>query len=342
MKILYHSYPTAFQYPGGGEVQILKTREYVIKSKNTVDLFNPYEHKIRDYPIIHQFSMRPEGYELCKLAKELGKKVYLSSIYWEDRQYDKSKYPLMSYFKYLAIFLDRHFHTSIYSPGKILRLADYVLPNSLAEAKLLNKSFGIPFNRIVVIPNAVDTSFAKFDRNLFKKKYGLTDYVLCVGRIEPRKNQLSLIKAIIKTDLKLVLMGEKVKGMEEYYDECKRISNKNVHFIGNLPHGSEIQKSAYANAKIFALTSWYETPGLAALEAALTGTRIVITERGCTKEYFKDFAEYVDPSSVKDIYDKIQISLSKKHDPKKQIRYILKNFTWKATAKKTIEAYKKR
>jgi glycosyltransferase involved in cell wall biosynthesis len=342
MKLLYHSYPTAFQYPGGGEVQILKTREYVMKSNITVDLFNLYIHKIRDYSVIHQFSMRSEGYELCKLAKQLGKKVYISSIYWEDKQYDKSKYPILSYLKYFAIFLDKHFNWSIYSPGKILRLADFVLPNSVAEAKLLNKSFGLPFRKIIVIPNAVDTNFAKFDKKLFREKYGLTDFVLCVGRIEPRKNQLSLIKAINKTDLKLVLMGDKVKGMEDYYEECERISNKNVYFIGNLPHGSEIQKSAYANAKVFVLASWYETPGLAALEAALTGTRIVITSKGSTKEYFKEFAEYVDPSSITDIYDKIQISINKKHNPTKQIRYILKNYTWKVTAKKTIQAYKRR
>lgn len=340
-KILYNCYPTSFQRPGGGQTQLLKTREYIQKNDIQVDLFNQFESKIVDYDIIHQFSANIDAQEFCKYVKKINKKFCVSSIYWEDKKYDRKEYGLLSYLKYLSIFIDKRFKTSIYKPGKILRLADIILPNSQVEAELLNKNFNIPFNKIVVIPNAVDRSFTQFDKTLYYEKSGLTDYILCVGRIEPRKNQLSLIKAVSRTDLHLVIMGEVVEGEEQYYDECIKASNDKVHFIGKFPHGSDIQKSIYANAKIFALPSWYETPGLAALEAAIMGVKIVITENGCTKEYFKEFAEYANPSSVEDIYNKIIISINKKHNPEEQIKYITENYTWEATANKTIEAYRR-
>ena len=47
---------------------------------------------------------------------------------------------------------------------------------------------------------------------------------------------------------------------------------------------------------MFALPSWFETPGLAALEAALAGCSVVITPFGSTREYFGDLVEYARPA----------------------------------------------
>ena len=46
--------------------------------------------------------------------------------------------------------------------------------------------------------------------------------------------------------------------------------------------------SAYAAARVFALPSWFETPGLAALEAGLAGCAVAITPYGSTRDYFGD------------------------------------------------------
>ena len=42
-------------------------------------------------------------------------------------------------------------------------------------------------------------------------------------------------------------------------------------WLGRLDHHDPLLASAYAAARVFALPSWFETPGLAALEAALAG-----------------------------------------------------------------------
>ena len=46
-----------------------------------------------------------------------------------------------------------------------------------------------------------------------------------------------------------------------------------VRWLGASDHDDPLLASAYAAARVFALPSWFETPGLAALEAALAGRR---------------------------------------------------------------------
>ena len=64
---------------------------------------------------------------------------------------------------------------------------------------------------------------------------------------------------------------------------------------GGLTHDDPLLASAYAAARVFALPCWFETPGLAALEAALAGCAVVITPYGSTREYFGDLVEYARP-----------------------------------------------
>jgi len=97
-------------------------------------------------------------------------------------------------------------------------------------------------------------------------------------------------------------------------------------------------RSAYSAAKVFVLPSIFETPGLSALEAAVAGANIVITKYGSTKEYFGDYAWYVDPFSESDIKDKILDAFKSKKN-KKLSYHIKKNFTWDKIVKKLRDVY---
>ena len=48
MNILLNSYPVGFDCPGGGEIQLLKTSEYLEKFGNNVFFFNQWEPQFRD------------------------------------------------------------------------------------------------------------------------------------------------------------------------------------------------------------------------------------------------------------------------------------------------------
>jgi glycosyltransferase involved in cell wall biosynthesis len=97
-------------------------------------------------------------------------------------------------------------------------------------------------------------------------------------------------------------------------------------------------RSAYAAARAHILPSWFETPGLSSLEAGLSGCSIATTDRGSTREYFRDLADYCDPASTVSIrraalraYDRPRSEQLKRH--------ILDRFTWEAAGRQTAAAY---
>jgi glycosyltransferase involved in cell wall biosynthesis len=97
--------------------------------------------------------------------------------------------------------------------------------------------------------------------------------------------------------------------------------------------------SAYAACDTFVLPSMFETPGIAALEAALAGAKVVITPYGGTKEYFRDLAGYVEPSSVVSIRNGIKAALERKKGTELR-EHVRKSFLWQTVAQKTAAAYR--
>src|SRR6185437_7691066 len=87
-----------------------------------------------------------------------------------------------------------------------------------------------------------------------------------------------------------VAIGDAPPGLEAYQRRCGEAT-----WIPAVDHDDPLLASAYAAARVFALPSWFETPGLAALEAALAGCAVVVTPNGCTREYFGPRVEYARP-----------------------------------------------
>ncbi|MEI7751819.1 MAG: glycosyltransferase [Candidatus Omnitrophota bacterium] len=340
MKIAFYVYPTAFQNPGGGEVQLLKSKEYLEKAGVSVKLFDPWQDKLESFDILHTFGSVKEALPMMEAARQAGIKNVLSTICWYNW---RSAWETPGAWTARAAALGRH-ASKVYFPylpsprKRMMDIADVLMPNSESEAQQLERFFQAPRSKISVIPNAVAPVFADAKPDLFIAKYGLKDFVLCVGRIEPRKNQLGMIRALSGTLLPFVLIGDPVKTYPEYYQACRKAAGPNIHFLGNIPHESELLRSAYAACNTFLLASWLETPGLAALEAGLAGAKIVITQEGATREYFQNFATYVNPAALADIRQKV---LSAHGHPKTaELRNrIRKNFLWEYPAKQMLESY---
>ena len=108
--------------------------------------------------------------------------------------------------------------------------------------------------------------------------------------------------------------------------------------MGGIPHDSELLRSAYAACDTFLLASWLETPGLAALEACLAGAKIVITQEGATREYFRNLAAYVNPSNCRDIRSKTLTVYEQPKDDRLR-EHVRRNFLWDFTASRTLLAY---
>ena len=84
MKVAFFTYPSAFQNPGGGEVQLEKTREYLLKAGISVDLFDPWRARIADYDLLHVFGSVRDCLGLIEVAKARRVPVVTSPVLWSD------------------------------------------------------------------------------------------------------------------------------------------------------------------------------------------------------------------------------------------------------------------
>lgn len=347
IKILYCTDLTAFQVFGGAEIQMTKTKEYIEKTSDQfyVKLFNIFEDRLDEYDIIHIFNLRSECLSICRLAEKKKLKIVLSPIWWPEpgKKY-KSIIEIVGKMRvFFQNLIDYNYPTTkfLYPYKDFLEAAHIILPNSRLETEILSKRFKTNPGKFFVVPNAVDKQLLNVSPDLFVEKYGLEDFVLFVGRIEPRKNLLALLRAYEDIEIPLVIVGHPYPITPEYFNECKKAArnNHNVHFLGFIPPHSRELFSAYAAAKVFVLPSWFETPGLAALEAGLAGCNLVITNGGSTTEYFRDYALYVNPASLGDLKEKILIAWEKEKDNKLQ-KHIVENYTWEKAAERTLDAYR--
>lgn len=226
---------------------------------------------------------------------------------------------------------------------RMMNLSDHIIFLSKKEKFFLEK-FNISFNESTFIPNPIDVNyFYNINKDYFSQKYNIKDYVLCVGRIEPRKNQLMLVHALKNTNIPLVLIGHTQNDESEYNKLVHANAGKNVLFIDRLPPNSDILKSAFLGAKVFVLPSWAEGAPLAALEAAASGCSLVLSNRSSEQEYFGDLAMYCDPAnpiSLREII--IKVWNQKKAQDSKDIlqKYTQENYSWEKYINKTINVYK--
>lgn len=342
MAIYFYIYPSAFQTPGGGEIQLLKTKEHLQKRGIEIRLYDPWHDRLKKGDLLHVFGSVKYCYGLMRAAKEVGAKVVLSTICWSDWRSAFFTYPD---WRQRSLNVLRHLAKACFpwTPSlrkSMMQISDLLMPNSEAEARQLTRFFLIPPKKIVVIPNGVDALYEKADPKPFVERYGLKDFYLCVGRIEPRKNQLTLIRAHRGLERPLVMIGEAVSRYAGYESQCRREAAANVHFLGPLPHDSELLRSAYTACDTFVLPSWFETPGLAALEAGLAGVKLVITDGGPTREYFGGEALYVVPHRISNIRNALIFAAGQSRNGRLG-EHVRKNFLWEKVAEKVAESYAK-
>jgi glycosyltransferase involved in cell wall biosynthesis len=354
-SVLLHAGSAVFQAPGGGEVQLIRTGMALQARGCHVGLFNPWRDKIAEARLIHFFGLHREFEPVAELARSAGIGVVISPICWYD---PRAQWALSPGWITGTAALAKHGALSYCPPlrhrawrSRLLRLADAVLPNSRAEAAQLHRLLGVRTDRLHVVPNAVDRDEAddsdQFERHprdrvsLRIDEIAAHDFVLYVGRIEPRKNVLGLIRSCGDLKLPLVIIGSAPPTQHEYLRDCKSAAEgAEVQFLGSLAKGDPRLKQAMAAARVFALPSWFETPGLAALEAAALQTPVVITLRGSTCEYFEDDVHYCDPAAPASITAALASAWNRPKETRAALATrIRQHWTWPETARITETIY---
>ncbi len=376
MKILMQSRYDILTKRGGDTIQMEQTKKALEVLGVIVDVDCSPKANLKDYDLIHLFNLDwiQETYRQAKNARRQNKPFVLSPIHhrlrdiriWEDTDlYDFKRlvYPLFKSYSsreflkglYKAVLHPREFRDLLGQLGLgitasqrwVVENAASLLPNAHAEAEAIKEDLGLSDLKFSVIPNGVSPSFYKANSNAnpasFKNIYGDWPFVLSVGRIESRKNQLRIIEAVkllrqTTPDLRLVLVGSFNPHHFEYCWRVKRelADNSWIVHLPQIPYDE--MPMVFAAAKSHILASWKETTGLVNLEAALAGCGVVAPNKGYCREYLGDEACYCDPASVSSIVEAVKKSFE--HRPSESFKKrVLRDFTWEQTAKKTLMVY---
>ncbi|AGW12034.1 putative glycosyltransferase [Megalodesulfovibrio gigas DSM 1382 = ATCC 19364] len=204
-------------------------------------------------------------------------------------------------------------------PRKIRRLMSLLYPLSARKAaKVIALSeytkmevmtkYNVPAGQIeVVYPGVSDefrprTDAAQVAR--VKSKYKIDgDYLLYVGRIEPRKNIQSIIKAALllhqrrELPCKVVIAGMMDPMLPEYYHSTRAMGqHERIIFTGGV--AQEDLPYLYNGATAFVYPSYGEGFGMPITEAMASGVPVIASNVTAVPEAVGDAGIMVDPHDV--------------------------------------------
>ncbi|MCM8711267.1 glycosyltransferase [Clostridium sp. SYSU_GA19001] len=305
---------------------VLMTAKYLRKLGAEVDINNGDIVDYSKYDIVHLFNLTRMGetYKYYKQAHKQNKNIVITPIYWNLKKYYEYRNELENIKLWEKCRLYRE---------EILKGCKIVYPNSEIEREMIYKEF----NKNIlckVVHHGVEVEHDETPLYDLKGRYSLNNYVLCVARITPQKNQLALAKACSKLGVSLVLIGN--INDKAYFEQCMKY--KNVVYLGFMD--SYHIYNAYRFSKLHVLISFMEIPGLSSLEAAASGCNIVSTSEGSAKEYFNNMAQYADPYDEGNIEFVIENGL-KQNKSSKLKKYVLENYSWDKCIQELYNSYKK-
>ena len=232
--------------------------------------------------------------------------------------------------------------------------ASEVIVNSNYMKNELQRLFGLPYEKINVIPNGINlNNYVGVERDYdFRRKYAMDNekIILYVGRLVYEKGIQHLIAAMPKIlsnyhDAKLIIAGR--GGMiEELKAEAASLGlNDKVYFTGYLD--SKQVPKMYKCADVAVFPSTYEPFGIVALEAMLAGVPTVVSDVGGLDEIVEHGVDGMksyagNPNSIADsvtalLYDhQLAANVSKKARQK-----VKEQFNWEKIAQDTHFTYEK-
>lgn len=233
------------------------------------------------------------------------------------------------------------------------RRARAVITDSEHSGRDIHRAYGIPLTKITVIPLAADPALARAPDgaavDAVRRVFGIAHrYVLCMGRVNARKNLLGLLRAFervrprLAEPAQLVIAGPRDYGAEQLdraiaASPCRR----DVLRVG--PVGGQQLPALLWGATAFAYPSLFEGFGLPPLEAMTCGVPVICSGTTSLPEVVGDAALTFDPTSVDDIASALLAVLS---DGALRARLAGKGreraarFSWRGTAARTIEVYR--
>ncbi len=255
---------------------------------------------------------------------------------------DRPEYLPLSRAKQLQITVRR----TVRRAAKIITVSEF-------SRQRIAAAYGLDPAAIVVTPNASQDHFRLMNRDLairkVRAKLGINrPFVLNVGDLHPRKNQIGMIRAfreLLQAHPELphllVIAGKHTWFAPRVLEEVKRCGLRERVVLTKFVD-DDLLPELYNAADLFVFPSLYEGFGLPAIEAMACGRPVVCSSATALPEVVDGAALLFEPENVgeqmramRDIL--IDPELAQRMEKKSLQRS--KFFDWRETARRTLEVY---
>ncbi len=190
------------------------------------------------------------------------------------------------------------------------RHADKIIAISQRTKQDIIDFYHIPESKIEVVYQGCNRIFHhKVSRDIqlaTQKSYRIPSrYILCVGTIEPRKNQHTLVQILpmLCEDIHLILIGKATPYQHTVEAEARRLNvHDRVHILNRVRNLD--LPAIYQGSTIFAYLSFFEGFGIPVLEAISSGVPVIAATGSCLEEAGGPDSIYCNPSDPVLIADK--------------------------------------
>lgn len=237
------------------------------------------------------------------------------------------------FFGSVKLKVNRPLHDLYYS----CKYFDFFLARSEHEKRYIVEGLNVDANKVEIVPLSMRFTETLPDVDLKSKE----NFCLHVSRLSYwGKNVERLIEAAKKYKFQLKLAGSLFgKGDKEWLDGLIKDA-PNIEYVGFL--SEKELKNYYKRAKVFALPSIVEGVGFVALEAAVYGAEIVLTDIGAPKEYYDGRAFLVSPYDVDAIGKAVVKALQEGKSQPGLKQYIVEHYSFEVLSKRLHDVLQKR
>jgi len=339
MRVALYSYPTALPGFGGLEVQIRETMAGLRGCGIDATIFDWREEKLADFDLIHVFSAINGNYRMVEAARAAGVRIVVSTVLHPPFTARDRRWAMLAE-SLVGRLTDWNHHTSFSELVRCLRGADHLIALGEVERDMLIKGYELDQSRITVVPNGIAKSFFEADPNLFIERFQLaSSFAVCVGSVEPRKNQLTVVRAVREIGMHAVLIG--APEHRDYLDQCLELGGSDVSYLGFFPYGDPILASAYAAAEVSVLPSKSEVLPLSVIESLAAGTPAVVTKfQSLDIAAQPGVLEYVDPEDTRGIAEAMKRCKGVRW-PRRGCADLVASYSWNSVAIELSRVYER-
>ena len=169
--------------------------------------------------------------------------------------------------------------------------ADRVLVTSHYQAQVAHREYGVPADRLDVVPEPIDVERWRADLERARRREHPGPVVLCVARMYPRKRIVDLLEAgarmrdvVPGLEIRIVGDGPERAAVEA---RCRELGlAETARLLGDVSRDELVEE--YANADCFCLPSVQEGFGIVFLEAMTAGLPVVACRAAAIPEVVLD------------------------------------------------------